>query len=70
MVNVNIPMRLLPQVLDLVVKEYAKLLDKEIKTEADLSTAKFRLSELTNELKGKDERIAFLEREIAEKDNF
>lgn len=70
MVNVNIPMRLLPQVLDLVVKEYAKLLDKEIKTEADLSTAKFRLSELTNVLKGKNERIEYLEREVAEKDNF
>ena len=70
MVNVNIPMRLLPQVLDLVVKEYAKLLDKEIKAEADLSTAKFRLSELTNELKGKNERIEYLEREVAEKDNF
>ena len=70
MVNVNIPMRLLPQVLDLVVKEYAKLLDKEIKTEADLSTAKFRLSELTNELKGKNERIEYLEREVADKGNF
>ena len=70
MINVNIPMRLLPQVLDLVVQEYAKLLDKEIKTEADLSTAKFRLSELTNELKGKNERIEYLEREVAEKDNF
>lgn len=70
MENVNIPTRLLPQVLDVIVNEYAKLLDQKIKAESDLSTAKFRVSELTNELKGKNERIACLEREVAAKDNF